>query len=779
MKLFPKEEWTVLNKDIKASGLELPSTIEELTDNLKGLVLDKTFKVKVENLPSNNASRDARDFFSDMHLERHWIYSINEIDTLGLNEVIIKFPNQDLMTQALKYDQTRFKGNTIFVKPETSPEFNPLQLDPTFLQPTGKVVYIKEERNNRVFVGSFKRMKGHGALIQEYEQPEAAQEKVLFVPKDFRAPRALLQANTLPVDFLRDPDACSNKLYIVEIGEWPADHNMPDGHYSMELGCAGDIEAETTGILMENGVDTSDFSAGAIASLPDKDWCISEEEYQKRTDFRNHCVFTIDPSTARDLDDALSCVPLENGNFEVAVHIADVSHFLKSDTELDHVAQKRATTTYLVQRAYPMLPRLLSENLCSLEENQERLSFSVTWELTPDGDILSENFSKSVIKSCARLAYDHCQAVIENPELDWEETKMPKVFNNFSPEDVKKSIQNLQALALKLREKRFRNGALRLDKPKISFKLDEEGKPNDFYEYIIKDSNRLVEDFMLLANQAAARRIYSRFPDSSLLRNHPRPLEHKLIEFKSDCKKYNIDIDISSAGSIQKSLAHFAETHPKSQATILHILCSQPMQIAKYFSSGHISNYDLFEHYALSIPIYTHFTSPIRRYADVIVHRTLEQALKEEEGVELYSSEEIHSISDNCNSRKIAAKKAQEESSKLFMAVYIDNHGPLYEVASVLRVLDRSLDVVVFRTGLELRIPLHDSDNYNYVHDKESKKTVISWKKLCEKNNPSELVEGTKDEEYFIFKEVNVKVTVNKSGPNIKAVAEVHPPYEN
>lgn len=317
-----------------------------------------------------------------------------------------------------------------------------------------------------------------------------------FVPRDARVPRILVAADAVPARLKADEEARNMTLVLVRFDDWPEDSVFAHGRFEEALGPIGNIEGETVSILREFNVDSSEFpdevchcivSTYAHASsltrccpcslaqiteeLPEVpaegEWQIPEEEIAARRDLRTARIFSIDPPTARDLDDALSCVALDDGTFEVGVHIADVSFFVKPGTKLDEIAARRATTTYLVQRSYPMLPRLLCENLCSLSENQDRLAYSVVWTLDREGNILQEWFGRTVIHSCCKLAYGHAQAVIEDPAVDWEGNEFPRIYGEHTIDDVKKDILNLQAIAVNLRARRFEGGALRLDKPKL------------------------------------------------------------------------------------------------------------------------------------------------------------------------------------------------------------------------------------------------------------------------------------------------------------------------
>lgn len=362
-------------------------------------------------------------------------------------------------------------------------------------------------------------------------------------------------------------------------------------------------------------------------------------------------------ATARDLDDALSWKALDDGTFEVGVHIADVSYFMQPGTELDEIAARRSTTTYLVTHCHPMLPRLLCENLCSLAENVERLAFSVIWKFDKDLNIIDEWFGRTVIKSCVKLAYGNAKQVLDNPDIDWVEEAMPTVYGGHTPDTVKATILGLHSIARRMRSRRFANGSLRLDKVKVGFAMDNDtGLPSNIYPYQLSDANRLVEEFMLLANQRVARRIYDTAPDVALLRRHPEPEASIMAQIVNTCKAIGIALDASSSGSIHQSLQALRDSGQDSMYNALQMMLSLPMKNAEYFCTNEV-DVEHFMHYALAMPFYTHFTSPIRRMADVVVHRVLAATLAGE--TVCYNSDEVHTQALICNERKMAAKKAQ------------------------------------------------------------------------------------------------------------------------
>ncbi|XP_072560603.1 DIS3-like exonuclease 2 isoform X2 [Paramormyrops kingsleyae] len=562
-----------------------------------------------------------------------------------------------------------------------------------FLQRTGKVVYILQRKHSRAATGFLKFL------------PEKS--FAMFSPVDHRVPRVNVPLADCPADFATRPDDYASILFICRITDWPGDSTFAEGQLVKSLGLAGEIEPETEGILTEYDVDFAEFSEDVLQCLPqDLPWTIPADEFTKRRDLRSECIFTIDPATARDLDDALSCKPLPDGNFEVGVHIADVSYFVEEGCLLDSVASRRATSVYLVQKVVPMLPRLLCEELCSLNPMTDRLTFSVIWKITPEGKILSEWFGRSVIRSCIKLSYDHAQSMIDSPDAPPGPEQLPPCAPKHPVAEIHRAVLDLHRIARRLRAQRFESGALRLDQSKLSFTLDKEsGMPQGCYIYQYRDSNKLVEEFMLLANMATAHRIYRSFPQYALLRRHPPPQTKMVDDLTEFCDQMGLSLDFSSAGALHRSLNETLGTDQYSLARkeVLTNMCSRPMQMAVYFCTGVLMDEAQFRHYALNVPFYTHFTSPIRRYADVIVHRLLGAALGCSPHPSL-EAEDVQRQASHCNDKKTASKRVQELSSELFFAAFVKESGPLDSEAMVMGVLDQSFDVLVLKYGVQKRI---------------------------------------------------------------------------
>ncbi|XP_033115208.1 DIS3-like exonuclease 2 isoform X2 [Anneissia japonica] len=627
-----------------------------------------------------------------------------------------------------------------------------------FFEKFGKVVYISQKNHSRAAGGHLK-------------PPTKTAVDALFSPNDPRIPRMYIPVSECPEGFLDRPDDFAKFLFIARIKDWDSNKALPKGCLQRSLGEAGQIEPETEAILIEHGVDFSEFSDEVLACLPQgENWSIPEDEIAKRRDLRKECIFTIDPATARDLDDALSCKETDDGNFEVGVHIADVSYFIPEKCALDEVASQRATSVYLVQKVIPMLPRLLCEKLCSLNPYQDRLAFSFIWTLTPDGIIENEWCGRTVIRSCVKLSYAHAQDMIEHPDKEFADGELPEISNRYGVEDVKRSVLNLQKIANRLRQKRFEEGALRLDQVKLSFTIDKEtGLPSGYSVYQLRDSNRLVEEFMLLANMAAAVRIYQSFPKQALLRRHSEPKQKMIEQLVDMCAEMGLSIDATTAGTIQESLQMYTgeDAYSKARTQILVNLCSKPMQLAKYFCTGLVPDENAYRHYALNVPFYTHFTSPIRRYADIIVHRLLAASVYAA-AAPTRDAQVIELQAKHCNERKTASKKVQEMSAEMFLAVYIKECGPLEENGMVMAVLDRSVDVLILSIGVVKRVYCNATeiaDKVSYKFSKNGKCPQLNLVWAADEKNAAETKQEVK-----VFSTVKVILTAGDQDLKFKAI---------
>ncbi|CAI2348214.1 unnamed protein product [Caenorhabditis sp. 36 PRJEB53466] len=585
----------------------------------------------------------------------------------------------------------------------------------------GAIVRINEKKHFRVAAGKLQLM------------PNSANPNVLFVASDSRVPRMLIPKSQVDPEFFNRPKDFDRFLYTAKILDWRAESVYADGQLVKLLGMSGEIETETEKILYEHQIDHREFSKECLESLPistAEGWKIPEDEILKRRDFRSEIVFTIDPKTARDLDDALHVKHIDDCDgdgtpgFEVGVHIADVTYFLTEGTELDKWAADRGNSTYLSQMVIPMLPRILCEQLCSLNPGVDRLSFSAVFKMNYEAELKHVWFGRTIIRSRVKLAYEHAQDFIENPEKDFTTEELPEISDKNTPHEIKEKTLMLHRLAQLIRARREEAGALRIEQPRLKFALDEEKKPQAVSVYEIKDSNKLIEEFMLLANMEVAKKIERSFPDHALLRNHPPPKEKMMAAVAEQCAKIGFPLDGKTSGLLSTSLRKWAGKSRLDMCIrqVISSLTIRPMQQAKYICTNDKSP-SFLRHYALNVDHYTHFTSPIRRYPDVIVHRQLAAALEGHDNSERVA-EDIETICKRSNDTKQASKEASEASALLYFGVFIHQTGKMTCSAVVLGVMDLSFDVLIVDYGVVKRVYV---DKMKRIYDKKAEQLTLEW----------------------------------------------------
>lgn len=610
------------------------------------------------------------------------------------------------------------------------------------LQPRGKVVFILERRHQVTQIGT---ISVPGDVKAGVKLPDS-QRYAFFTPSDPRYPNLVLSCKLLPISFLEDPFEGMKQVYAVDINSqsWTCESKLAPGMNVRALGEIGTIEAETNGLLLQNGISDAPFTSEELESLRctlgDIDlsftsdgelnsWQIPQEEIEKRRDLRSLRIFTIDPPTAKDLDDALHILPLDDNTFEIGVHIADVSYFLREGTALDSEAQRRATSTYLVQRVIPMLPSILCEELCSLNPNVDRLAFSCIWKMKIDGSLCNEPawFGRTIIRSCAKLDYPTAQRMIdglipsfigEEPEAQflsklseelWESNRRPV---GQSAAKCVQDVRLMHSIAIERRRKRFESGALTLNKSSLTFKIDLGGIPSYVSPYIICESNHLVEEYMLLANYLVAQELALKCGGAAFLRNHPTPDPYDIERVKEFCDTIGLNIDTSSARSLQESLRKIRENSADPMIfdaitfRLMHSMDAATYIIAEDYPS------DEWKHYALSIPYYTHYSSPIRRYADVTVHRLLDLCLRDPSNAEAKVTDKaqmrkLKEIALNCNEMKGKSRFAQDRSIRVYLAVFLMDN-PVEATAIVVGVGNKSFSVLVPQYDISTRIFVDD-----------------------------------------------------------------------
>ena len=482
------------------------------------------------------------------------------------------------------------------------------------------------------------------------------------------------------------------QMIVVAIIDWGTNKQSPIGKIIEILGYPGDNQTEIHAIISEFNLPYK-FNDEIIETANNISKKISSEEIKKRRDFRQVCSFTIDPKDAKDFDDALSIQELSNGNLEIGVHIADVSYYLEKNSLLDKEAQERATSVYLVDRVIPMLPEILSNELCSLKPKEEKLCFSFVFELDNEANILNEWFGKTIILSKHRFTYENAQDIIENKK------------GLYSDELIK-----LNSLAKKIRTKRMANGAFSFERSEIKFNIDKEGSPISIHTKESKDAHKLIEEFMLLANKRVAEYI-GKQRKLFVYRTHDSPDPEKLDVLSLFLKKFGFHLNTSNEKSIASSMNKILnDVKGTQESNMIETLSIRTMAKAEY-STENIG------HYGLSFDYYTHFTSPIRRYPDIMVHRLLEGYLKQENNL---NKEEVGQLCKHSSEQEIRASKAERASIKFMQTKFMKDKIGQKFIGVISGVTHFGVFVEIAETACEGLIKIKDIPGDFYYFDEDN-----------------------------------------------------------
>ena len=567
------------------------------------------------------------------------------------------------------------------------------------LRPTGVVVAILEARHPTTYVGWLR-------ACNEDEELTKDSKYAFFFPFSKKMHRILVPLDRLKSNW-RDAEKYAKNLYSCELRSWDLKSMCPMGRLLKDYGEGGNLEVEKTILMESNNIDFDDtFSVACNACLPASDYKPSEAEIASRRDLRKtSLICSIDPATARDLDDALSIERLPNGNWSVGVHIADVTHFLKANTALDDEARSRCTSVYLVDQCIPMLPRILSERLCSLNSGQDSLAFSAIFELSRAGEVVSQWFGKTIIRNAMQMSYELAQSIIDGNAEDKDFKIDPTMADWVTIDKVREAVLNLNSLGHVLRKARFDNGgSVQLESVKLTFKLDPAtGKPVSVGQYVQKPANELVEEFMLLANRRVAEFILAKYPEGALLRRHEKP-GNKMADFVKMCARFGYRVDPSTSFTLNASLANIDDPQKPGVRKVIYHLALRAMQMAKYTQTDKdfpVETY--YWHYALAYKHYTHFTSPIRRYADCMVHRILFAAIQPPaaQTPQPETKESLAVICEKCNERKTLADRASDRSDIVFLCHYLKDKKPVVMEGYIFRVTAKGVDVMCPEYGIE------------------------------------------------------------------------------
>ena len=591
--------------------------------------------------------------------------------------------------------------------------------------PTGKGKILMKDSREEIIIPKKKLNKGldgdivtvrvytkknikEGEVINVIERKKREYVGILERKNDYGF--VLCQKGNMYTDLFIEPNEIKSykegEKVVAIIKNWEEYKDSPNGKIVKSLGNPGESDTEVHAILHQYGLpyefpNQVEEEANRIFGE------IKEKEIKKRKDFRGVLTFTIDPDTAKDFDDALSYVLNKDKSFEIGIHIADVSHYVKPDTHLDKEAYKRGTSVYLVDRVVPMLPEILSNGLCSLRPNEDKYTFSAVFTFNHDGMLIKEWYGKTIINSDYRFTYNEVQHILETNNtlinddisLTSSEYKIPK--------EVLNALKKLNNVANKLRKERMKEGAISFDRVEVKFKLDKKNNPENVYFKKSREANKLVEEFMLLANKKVATFISKKSNFLSIFRVHDKPDEEKLSNLKKIVEGLGYAFKLNTQKTNVAINNLLEECNGKKEQNLIDTLTLRSMSKAEYTTEN-------IGHYGLAFPYYTHFTSPIRRYPDLIVHRILQNYLSNKKSENKGLLEEICKHSSH---REQLATKAERDSIKYMQTVYMkDKIGRQFK-GVITGVTERGLYVEIIDNKCEGMVRLVDMNTDFYHFD--------------------------------------------------------------
>ncbi len=567
-------------------------------------------------------------------------------------------------------------------------------------------VYVYRRRNNNRF---------EGEVIEIIERAKTEFVGVLQLSKNFGfvLPDNPAMYADIFIPKSRLKDAEHGDKVLASITDWPENSKNPFGKIKQVLGKPGEHDTEIHSILLEYNLPYTfpETVENEAKNLPIE---ITKEEIAKRRDMRNDLTFTIDPKDAKDFDDALSFEILDNGNYEIGIHIADVSHYVQPDTLLDSEAYARATSVYLVDRVVPMLPEMLSNGVCSLRPEEEKLTFSAVFEIDQNAKVINQWFGRTVTYSDKRFAYEEAQAIIETKKNTVPEN-VSLTGNSYTIDaSLVEAILKLDELAKKLRSERLRQGAITFDKTEVKFNLNEHNEPVGVFFKTSKDANKLIEEFMLLANRKVAEFIGKEKGKPSnktfIYRVHDEPDPEKLAGLQSIISKFGYKIDTRSRESTADSLNQLlSEVQGKPESNMVETLAIRSMSKAMYTTEN-------IGHYGLAFDYYSHFTSPIRRYPDVMAHRLLQHYL---DGHKSPKSPPYEDRCEHASDRELLATKAERDSIKYMQVKYMQDHQNEEFKGVISGVTEWGIYVELMENKCEGMVRIRDIKEDYYIYDEK------------------------------------------------------------
>jgi len=508
---------------------------------------------------------------------------------------------------------------------------------------------------------------------------------------------------------------------LVSLEDWPEKSDSPNGRVIKVLGKPGEHNTEIHAILAEYGLPM-EFPHEVEEYANNLDTTITEEEIGKRRDMRKDLTFTIDPKDAKDFDDALSFEVLDNGLYEIGIHIADVSHYLQEGTVLDDEAYERATSVYLVDRVVPMLPEVLSNNACSLRPHEEKLTFSAVFQMNDKCEIKNEWYGRTVTYSDARFAYEEAQAIIESNtnNIPKEVSLTGEAYK--ADQKVADAILKMDDLAKLMRGKRMTSGAISFDKVEVKFDLDENANPVGVFFKTSKDANKLIEEFMLLANRKVSEFVGKKDPKKTFVyRVHDEPDDSKLNNLQNVVSKFGYKLDFKDRKSVSASLNNLLkDVNGKKEQNLVDTLTIRTMSKAEYTTKN-------IGHYGLAFDYYSHFTSPIRRYPDVMAHRLLQLYL---DGGKSANQDVYEEKCQHSSNMEGLATRAERDSIKYMQIKFMQDHQDEEFVGVISGVTDWGIYVEIISNKCEGMVSVRDMKDDHYSFDQDTYSMVGSKNKI-------------------------------------------------
>ncbi|KAM3926404.1 DIS3-like exonuclease 1 [Leptodactylus fuscus] len=622
---------------------------------------------------------------------------------------------------------------------------------------TGRVMGVLQ-RNWRDYVATF-------PSKEEIQTQGKNAQKVLVTPWDYRIPK--IRISTQQAEALQD------YRVVVRIDSWESTSLYPNGHFVRALGRIGDLEAEIATVLVENSISMNPFSEAQLAEMPtnspENPWRVDPEECDRRDLRETHLVFSIDPKGCEDVDDALSIRALKSGHLELGVHIADVTHFVKPNSYTDMEAKSRATTYYLADRRFDMLPHILSADLCSLLGSVDRYAVSVMWELdSTTYEIRRVWYGRTIICSSYKLSYEVAQQLLDGDlePLSTEPELKPLSQDSVQLDRLLWAIRKLTEVAQAVRSRRDIHGALELEGVEIRVQLGEEHSIDDLVPKQPLQVHETIAECMILANHWVAKKIWESYPQQALLRLHPPPRQEFFKELKESAQAKGFSIDTRTNKTLADSLDKANDPSDPLVNRLLRTMATQAMSNAQYFSTGSYTE-DEFYHYGLALDKYTHFTSPIRRYADIIVHRLLLAAINNGPREHLLGNKDLEELCRHINNRNRAAQHCQKQSTELFQCMFFRDQDP----ESDQRCISDAIVYSIRTNGVLLFIPRYGIKGPAYLKNTDG--LVLSFGDDCSKWTTGSLqrlpdritvvTEGGKETSIGLFDHVTVRIRIQTS----------------